>query len=96
MTTKTGRWHDRHTFSVKSSYPSFTPEDTNMNCARCRNSIWKGQGFYFRPKDGNRWLVFCRRDCAELHLDKTKKNELLTHEEYVMRLVHKAIKEKPE
>ncbi len=69
---------------------------TDVRCSRCKNFIWEGGGFYFRPRDGmtgKPWMVFCREDCARLHVGKTA--VLLTRDQYVTKLVDDAIRKKP-
>lgn len=67
-------------------------ENSDIQCYRCKNFIWKSGGVYFRPKDG-KWIPFCRVDCAQLHVGK--KATLVPYEDYVSQVMHAAIKAKP-
>lgn len=59
---------------------------SDLHCARCHHQLYKNSGYFFRPRNKNRWMAFCRIDCAYLAIQDDV-NKLMTFEQYINRLI---------
>lgn len=82
MTTRRGKFNarDRH-LQEKSDGKEYS----EMCCHRCHNKLWKNSGYFYRVMGTSKWIVFCRVDCAKLHVGKEAK--LLSYDQYLAALI---------